>query len=60
MGAWVAWVRALRGSNLYMGCVSYVGQNIFYVGYNLYVGCVGQIHFGVGQFFYMGQHFLCD
>ena len=27
--AWVAW---LRGSNFYVGCVGYVGQNIFYVG----------------------------
>ena len=32
--------RGLRGN---VGCVSYVGQNIFYVGHNFYVGCVGQI-----------------
>ena len=41
-------VRGLRGSNFYVGCVGYVGQNIFlhvlafYVGNNFYVGCVGQ------------------
>ena len=32
-----------------MGCVSYVGQNIFYVGHNFYVGCVGQKYFCMGQ-----------
>ena len=48
------WVRGLRGSNIYMGCVGYVGQNIFYVGHNFYVGCVGQIHFCVGQTFLRG------
>ena len=35
----------VRGSNLYVGCVGYVGQNIFYVGHNFYVGCVGQFFF---------------
>ena len=34
-----------------MGCVGYVGQNIFYMGHNFYVGCVGQIYFCVSQFF---------
>ena len=29
-----AWVRGLRGSNFYVGCMGYVGQNIFYVGQN--------------------------
>ena len=63
MGYLGPWVRGLRGSNIYMGCVGYVGQNIFYV------GCVGQIHFCVGQTFLRGyfrglkffawvQHFL--
>ena len=36
------WVRGLRGSNFYVGCVGYVGQNIFYV------GCVGPNFFCVG------------
>ena len=41
--SWVgAWVRGLRGSNFYVGCVSYVGQNILYVCHNFYVGCVGK------------------
>ena len=48
---WATWVRGLRGPNFYVGCVVYVGQNIFYVGHNFYVGCVGQIYFHVGQFF---------
>ena len=31
---WVAWVCELRGSNVYVGCMGYVGQNIFYVGHH--------------------------
>ena len=46
VGTWVAWVK------IYVGCVSYVGQNIFYVGHNFYVGCVGQIYFCVGPEFF--------
>ena len=29
---WVTWVRGLRGSIFYVGCVGYVGQDIFYMG----------------------------
>ena len=46
MGAWVAWVKSLRG----------LRGSIFYVGHNFYVdcvGCVGQKYFCVGLF--MGQ-----
>ena len=31
VGAWIALVCGLCGSNVYVGCVSYEGQNIFYV-----------------------------
>ena len=41
MGDWVAWVRKLRGSNFYVGCVGYVGHNFC-------VGSVGQIYFCLG------------
>ena len=51
---WVTWVRGLRGSNYYVGCVGYEGQNIFYVSHNFYVGCMGQIYFCVGQNFLRG------
>ena len=44
----IMWVRGLRGSIFYVGCVGYVGQDIFYVGHKFYVGCVGQIYFCVG------------
>ena len=30
VGAWVAWVRELHGSNFNVGLVGCVGQNIFY------------------------------
>ena len=56
MGCVGPWVRGLRGSDFYVGCVGDVGLNIFYVGHNFYVGCVGQIYFGVGL--YVGQNFL--
>ena len=29
VGAWIAWARGLSGSIFYVGCVGYVGQNIF-------------------------------
>ena len=38
-----------------MGCVGYVGQNIFYVGHNFCVVCVGQIYFCVDQNFLRGS-----
>ena len=41
MGCVDTWVRGLRGSNFYVLCVGYVGQNVFYVGQNV---------------FYVGQH----
>ena len=51
--------RGLRGN---VGCVSYVGQNIFYVGHNFYVGCVGQIFLCGSKWFCVGlcldQNFL--
>ena len=63
--SWVgAWVRGLRGSNFYVGCVSYVGQNIFYVCHNFYVGCVGKtflrgsIFFKMVKIFCLSQNFL--
>ena len=31
VGAWIALVCGLCGSNVYVGCVGYEGQNIFYV-----------------------------
>ena len=43
-----AWVRGLRGSNFYAGCVGYAGQKIFYVGHNFCMGCLGQICLCVG------------
>ena len=45
MGHVGAWVRGLRGSNFYAGCVGYAGQKIFYVGHNFCVGCLGQYVF---------------
>ena len=46
VGAWVKFLRGLRGSKYFL-----LGST-FYVGHNFYVGCVG-------QYFYVGQHFLC-
>ena len=46
------WVRGLRGSNFYVGCVSSVGKNIFYVGHDFDVGYVSQICFCVGPNFF--------
>ena len=42
MGACIVWVHGFCGSNYYMGCVGYMGQNIFLHGSTFYVGCVGQ------------------
>ena len=61
VGAWVVSVRCVRGfheSNFYVGCLGYVGLNIFYVVHNFYVGCVGQIYFCLGQIFLCGSIFL--
>ena len=52
VGAWV------RGFNYHVGCVGYVGQNVFYVGHNFYVGCVGQMYFCVGLC--VGQKLLLE
>ena len=35
-------MRGLRGSNIYVVSVAYVGQNIFYLSHKFYMGCVGQ------------------
>ena len=43
VGASFVWVRGLRGSNYYVGCLGYVGQNIFYVGHNFYVELRGSL-----------------
>ena len=63
VGCVVTWVRGLRGSNFYVGCVSYLGQNTFYVDQHFTwviiftwvtwvkrfcVGFMGQICFCVG------------
>ena len=52
VAAWIALVKLLRGLKYLLG------GSTCYVGHNFYVGCVGQIYFCVGQFFYVGQHFL--
>ena len=57
-------MRGLSGSNFYVDCVSYVGQNIFYVGHNFYVGCVGKtflrgsVFFKRVKIFCLSQNFL--
>ena len=48
MGCVGPWVRGLRGSIFYVGCVGYVGQDIFYMGHNFYVGCVDPKIFCMG------------
>ena len=35
-------MRGLRELNFYVGCVGYIGQNIFYAGHNFNLGCMGQ------------------
>ena len=67
---WVAWVRGLAGSYFYLGCLGYVGQNIFYVGQHVtwvmnltwvtwikYIFAWAKI-FCEGQFFYVVQQLL--
>ena len=44
-------VSGLRGPNFYVDCMSYVGQNFFYMGHNFYVGWVGQNLFAWVNFF---------
>ena len=77
MVTWFTWVRGLsglRGSNFYVGCVGYMGQNSFYVGQHFtwviiftWVGWVKYIFVRVIFFawvfvwvkiFYVGQFFL--
>ena len=41
-GLLVRWVTWVRGSNFYVGCVGYVGENISCVDHNFYVVCLGQ------------------
>ena len=48
MGCVVTWVRGLRGPVFYVGRVSYVGQDIFYVGCVGLYFCVGPKIFCVG------------
>ena len=48
---WVTRVSGLRGPNFYVDCMSYVGQNFFYMGHNFYVGWVGQNLFAWVNFF---------
>ena len=53
---WVTWVRGLRGSNFYLGCVIQIflrGSNFFCVGL-----CVGKNILPWVQKFYVGQFFL--
>ena len=61
MGTWVTWVRGLCGSNFYVGYMSYVGQNIFYVGQHftwviIFMWVAWVKYFCVGLC--MGQNFL--
>ena len=53
-------MHGLRGSNFYVGCAGYVGQNIFYVGYNFYVGLRGSniLLRGLNFFAYVQQFLL--
>ena len=60
VGAWVACVKFLRGLRGLRRSKYFLRGLTFYVGHNFYMGCVGQIYFCVGQFFYVGQHFLCE
>ena len=57
------WVGGLHGRNFYLGCVGYVGQNIFYVGQHftwviIFTWVARVKFFCVGQFFHMVQNFL--
>ena len=50
------WVRGLHGLNFYVGYVSYVGQNIFYV-VIIFTWVAWVKNFCVGQFFLRGSKF---
>ena len=65
MSCVVTWIRGLRVSNFYMGCVGYVGQNIFYVGQHFtwvaWVAWANYIFawvFAWVQSFYVGEFFF--
>ena len=56
------WVGGLHGPNFYVGCVGYVGQNIFYVGQHftwviIFTWVARVKFFCVGQFFLHGSKF---
>ena len=51
-------MHGLCGSNFYVSCVGYVGQNIFYMVHNFYVGCVGQ-KFLRGSIFFTWVRIFC-
>ena len=62
VGAWVLRVRGLRGSNFYLGCVDYVGQNIFYMGQHftwviIFTWVAWVKSYCVGQIFLRGSKF---
>ena len=52
------WVRGLRGSNFYVGCVGYVGQNIFYVSQGVTRVIILRGLRGSSIYFFVGQRFL--
>ena len=52
-------MRRLCGPNFYVGCMGYVGQNMFYMGHNFYVRFMGQIYSCVGQNSCVGQFVFC-
>ena len=66
VGAWVAWVKFLRELRGLRGLdIFYVGQHFTWVIIFTWVAWVKYIFawvktFSVGQFFYVGQHFLCE
>ena len=55
----VTWVHGLRGSNFYVGCVGYVGLNIFYVGQHFTRAIIFTWVAWV-KIFYLGQSFLLE
>ena len=55
----VTWVHGLRGSNFYVGCVGYVGRNIFYVGQHFTRAIIFTWVAWV-KIFYLGQSFLLE
>ena len=58
MGYVSPWVRGLRGSDFYVGCVGYVGQNNFYVGQHIMwvINCTWVAWI---KYLCVGQNFLC-